>query len=89
MTFVAIGTLRAKIPSSPFHDLTLCLLGNFSCFSSSNFFQNQLFRKILQEYHERVKHFGSRSGPTFNIEKVLDSLKVSFTYLYHSNFCGG
>ena len=28
--------------------LTLCMLGNFACFlSSADFFQNQLFRKIL------------------------------------------
>ena len=28
--------------------LTLCMLGNFSCFLlSADFFQNQLFRKIL------------------------------------------
>ena len=32
---------------------------------SANFFQNQLFEKLFQEYHQSVKQFGSRSGPTF------------------------
>ena len=36
-------------------------LGKCHAFLSSN----QLFEKIFQEYHESVKQFGSRSGPTF------------------------
>ena len=30
--------------------------------SSADFFQNQLFKKFFQEYHQSVKQFGSRSG---------------------------
>ena len=46
--------------------LTLCMLGNFACFLSVDFFLNLLFqKKICQEYHQTVKQFGSRSGPTF------------------------
>ena len=34
--------------------------------SFADFFQNHLFReKIFQEYHQSVKQFESRSGPTF------------------------
>ena len=33
--------------------------------SSADFFQNQLFQKKNQDYHQSVKQFGSRSGPTF------------------------
>ena len=45
--------------------LTLCLLCNFACFIllSAGSFQNQ-FRKFFHEYHQSVKQFGSRSGPT-------------------------
>ena len=46
---------------------THCLLGKFSyvfCHLQI-FFKNQLFKKIFQEYHQSVKQFGSRSGPTF------------------------
>ena len=32
---------------------------------SADFFQNQLFAKLFQEYHQSVKQLGSRSGPTF------------------------
>ena len=32
---------------------------------SADFFSNQLFRKILSEYHLNIKRIGSRSGPTF------------------------
>ena len=42
-----------------------CHINHFSladCF----FFQNQLFfEKFFQEYHQSVKQFGYRSGPTF------------------------
>ena len=39
----------------------------FSCFLSSLIFLNQLFKKKkkIQIYHQSVKQFGSRSGPTF------------------------
>ena len=38
--------------------LTLCLLGNFSrFFSYADFFQNQLFKKSFQEFHQSVKQF--------------------------------
>ena len=43
--------------------LTLCMLGNiFTLLSSADFFQNQLFRKILSGYHQRIKQFGYRLG---------------------------
>ena len=42
------------------------MLGNFSCvLLTADFFQNHLFKKFFQEYHQSVKQFGSRSGPTF------------------------
>ena len=33
--------------------------------SSADFFQINIFKKFFQEYHQGVKRFGSRSGPTF------------------------
>ena len=45
---------------------TLCPPRNFSCFFViCCFFQNQLFEKFFQEYHQSVKQFGPRSGTTF------------------------
>ena len=43
------------------------MLGSFSCVLSSAdfFFQNRLSKKILQNYHQSVKQFGSRSVQTF------------------------
>ena len=29
------------------------------------FFKSNFFEKLFQEYHQSVKQFGSRSGPTF------------------------
>ena len=40
------------------HELTHCMLGNFSCFFAG-------FNTFLQEQYEIVKRFGSRSGLTF------------------------
>ena len=43
--------------------LTLCLLDNFhDILSSADFFQNQLFRKILSGIPSEYQQFGSRSG---------------------------
>ena len=48
------------------NSLTLCILCNFACFLSSIFFKIEHFqKKDIQEYYERVKQFGSRSGLTF------------------------
>ena len=49
-------------------DLTLCMLCNFACFFL--FFCRLwtclfLLKKLFQEYHQSVKQFGSRLGPTF------------------------
>ena len=44
------------------------MLGNFACFfffSSVDFFKINFFKIIFQEYHQSVKQFRSRSGPTF------------------------
>ena len=51
--------------------LTFCLLGNFACFFCLFFcrllifFKKRFFFKFFLEYHQGVKQFGSRSGPTF------------------------
>ena len=47
--------------------LTLCMLGNFSCFCCRllTFFKINFFQKFFQEHYQSVKLFGSRSGPTF------------------------
>ena len=47
--------------------LTLSLLGNFACLflSSADFFQINVFKKFFRKYHQSVKKFVSRSGPTF------------------------
>ena len=43
--------------------LTLCILGNFSCFCClSTFFKIILYKKFFQEHYQGVKRFGSRSG---------------------------
>ena len=45
------------------------VLGNCSCCLSSAdfffFFKLNFYEKLFQEYHQSVKHFGPRSGPTF------------------------
>ena len=43
------------------------MLGNFACFFCGLriFFLINFFKNIFQEYHQIVKQFGSRSGPTF------------------------
>ena len=46
--------------------LTLCLLSNFaSFFVICGFFLINFYKKIFEKYHQCVKQFGSRSGPTF------------------------
>ena len=51
----------------PHSILTLCLLGTFACFCRLLifFFQINFFEKFFQDYHPSIKHFRSRSGPTF------------------------
>ena len=40
--------------------------GNFACFFViCGFFLINFLKNIFQEYHQSVKQFGSRSGPTF------------------------
>ena len=55
--------------SIPLSSRYLWALGIFSGFFvicwSADFFQNSHFEKIFQEYHQSVKQFRSRSGPTF------------------------
>ena len=44
------------------------MLGNFACFfvlCGFFFFKLTFFKKTFQEYHQCIKQFGSRSGPTF------------------------
>ena len=56
MTFVVIGALRVNY----------CLLGNFDFFFCLLiFFKINFFEKFFQDYHQSIKQFGSRSGPTF------------------------
>ena len=47
--------------------LTLCMLGNFSCFCCRllTYYKIDFLKKILQGHYKSVKQFGSRSGPTF------------------------
>ena len=51
----------------PYFALNLCILGNFACFCCRLliFFKINFFEKFFPEYHQSVKQFGSRSGPTF------------------------
>ena len=60
VNLMLINTLSCKA-------LTLCMLGNFACFFCHLwiFLKTNFFKKIFQEYHQSVKQFGSRSGPTF------------------------
>ena len=46
--------------------LNLCMLSNFSCLCCRllNFFKINFLKKLFQQYHQGVKQFGSRSGPT-------------------------
>ena len=39
--------------------------------SSAEFFQMNFFEKFFQEYHQSVKQFGSRSGPTFCLSGLI------------------
>ena len=47
--------------------LILWMLGNYACFFCCLwiFLKLLFFKNIFQEYHQSVKQFGSRSGPTF------------------------
>ena len=49
--------------------LTICMLGNFACSFVKCGFKIKFFKKMLQEYHQSVKQFGSRSGPTQTVCK--------------------
>ena len=57
--------LAQTLSLSPFHHLdrtTLCMLGNFRAFCRLRIFF--FFKQIFQEYHQSVKKFGPRFGPT-------------------------
>ena len=47
--------------------LTLCMLGNFSCFHCFRltFFKINFFKKFFWEHYQSGKQFGPRSGLTF------------------------
>ena len=49
---------------SVYKGLTLCMMGNFSCFCCRllTFFKINFFNKFFQEHYQSVKQFGSRSG---------------------------
>ena len=51
--------------SIPFF-LSLCMLGNFSCFCCRllTFFKINFFQKFFHEHYQSVIQFSSRSGPT-------------------------
>ena len=64
-------------------DITLCMLGNFSCFSARLlmvFFQIYLFKKFFQKHYPRVKQFRSRSGqmfcPSWSWSKLFERLSA-------------
>ena len=58
--------LPREVTQRVYLPLLLSLLGICMFFlSSADFFQIQLFEKFFQEYHQSIKHFGYRSGPTF------------------------
>ena len=42
-----------------------CLQTTLACLSSVDFFKINFFEKFFQKYHQSVKQFESRSGPTF------------------------
>ena len=49
------------------HALLYCIFFGFGVvvfLSPVDFLKNKLFHKCFQDYHKRVKQFGSRSGPT-------------------------
>ena len=52
---------------NPMSDFTLCLLGKCFMFLCPVliFFKIKFFEEFFQKYHQSVKQFGSRSGPTF------------------------
>ena len=52
---------------NPMSDITLCLLGKFFMLFCCLliFFKINFFEEFFQKYHQSVKQFGSRSGPTF------------------------
>ena len=61
--------------------LTLCMLGNFSCvcMSSADFSKLAFFKRLFQQHYQRVKHFGSRSGPTLCwLDWVLIWVQIDF-----------
>ena len=60
---------------------TVCILDKFACFLlSADFFPKYSFQKFFQEYHQSVKHVGSRSGLTFwlNLISVQILMKEIF-----------
>ena len=54
---------------------TLCSLGNFTSFCRHVNFKNRLFKKIIEEYHQRVKEFGSRPSLASCIDIGLNFLQ--------------
>ena len=48
--------------------LTICMQGNFPClcYCLLDVFKIIYFRKFFQEHYQRVKRFGSRSGPNLH-----------------------
>ena len=65
--FSVIGLPASRSFKRLFIALILCMLGNFPAFFCCLpiFFKITFFKKFFQGYHQSVKQFGSRSGPTF------------------------
>ena len=50
--------------------LSVYPLGNFACFCGLLIFSNT-FKKKSRKYHQSVKQFGPRSGPTNVVTRVI------------------
>ena len=72
---------------------TLCVVAQALMSSADFFFKINFFEKFFHEYHQRVKSFRSRSGPTFCMQKLSASdpmrqgIKVSRRHYRAKNKC--
>ena len=62
-----IGSELLESPEEESGRLSLCMLGNISCFCCCllTYFKINFFQKFFPAHYQSVKWFGSRSGLTF------------------------
>ena len=67
--------------------LTLCMLGNISCFCCGRliFLKINFKKKFIQEHYQSMKWFGFRSGPTLLLLCLGLTLLLMIIQSYHNS----